>query len=180
MTKLRDDILGLIAKADEDDRKAILKSLRKQVSLHPIEKEWGVPAETILTAIGRATDLTKRGIRGILAESIFEQVIIPVLSSNGWNQQEILGDKPYDFLLVKGKAKLGIQVKLQRKQLGAPMEYPTIRREILVAAPTQLACVEVQKTRSGNAGGEATRPYRFGDFDILAVNLHPSTGDWNR
>jgi hypothetical protein len=25
---------------------------------------------------------------------------------------------------------------------------------------------------------EKTRPYLFGDFDILAVNLHPSTGDW--
>jgi len=25
--------------------------------------------------------------------------------------------------------------------------------------------------------GEA-QPYRFGDFDILAVNMHPSSGDW--
>jgi hypothetical protein len=25
-----------------------------------------------------------------------------------------------------------------------------------------------------------TRPYRFGDFDILAVNLHPATGSWER
>jgi hypothetical protein len=180
MTNLRDDILGLIAKADESDRKAILKTLRKQIYLHPLEQEWGVLAEAILSAIGRATDLTKRGIRGILAESIFEQVIIPVLSSSGWKQLEILGDKPYDFLLAKGKAKLGIQVKLQRKQSGVPMEYPAIRRATLVAAPAQLACVEVQKTRSGQAGGEATRPYRYGDFDILAVNLHPSTGDWNR
>ncbi len=40
--------------------------------------------------------------------------------------------------------------------------------------------VEVQKTRSGNKNGEETRPYRFGDFDILAVNMQPSTGDWNR
>jgi hypothetical protein len=23
-----------------------------------------------------------------------------------------------------------------------------------------------------------TRPYRFGDFDILAVNMHPSSADW--
>jgi hypothetical protein len=26
--------------------------------------------------------------------------------------------------------------------------------------------------------GENTRPYKFGDFDILAVSLHPSTNDW--
>ena len=25
-----------------------------------------------------------------------------------------------------------------------------------------------------------TRPYRFGDFDVLAVCMHPSTGDWQR
>jgi hypothetical protein len=180
MSKLRDDILGLIAKADERDQKAILKVLRKKIALHPLEEEWGVPAEAILSAIGRATDLTKRGIRGILAESIFEQVTIPLLMLSGWEQQAIVGDKPYDFLLVKGKTKLGIQVKLQRKQSGAPMEYPVVRRATLIGAPDQLACVELQKTRSGHAGGEATRPYRFGDFDILAVNLHPSTGNWNR
>jgi len=40
--------------------------------------------------------------------------------------------------------------------------------------------VEVQKTKTGERNGEKTRPYRFGDFDILAVNLHPSTGDWKR
>jgi hypothetical protein len=54
----------------------------------------------------------------------------------------------------------------------------------------------VQKTRSGEkttkqplAGTKETldatdtvtvqtRPYRFGDFDILAVNMHSSSGDW--
>ena len=60
------------------------------------------------------------------------------------------------------------------------MEYPIIRRRTLVGAPARLVCVEVQKTRSGEAGGVATRPYHFGDFDILAVSLQPSTGDWNR
>lgn len=40
--------------------------------------------------------------------------------------------------------------------------------------------VETQKTRSGKKKGEKTRPYRFGDFDILAVNLQPITGEWDR
>jgi len=41
--------------------------------------------------------------------------------------------------------------------------------------------VETQKTRSGrgNDGGD-TRPYRFDDFDILAVNMEPATGDWTQ
>ncbi|GAB4358054.1 MAG: hypothetical protein Kow00114_10010 [Kiloniellaceae bacterium] len=40
---------------------------------------------------------------------------------------------------------------------------------------------ETQKTRTGNDGeGGRTRPYRYGEFDILAVSMQPSTGDWNR
>ena len=39
--------------------------------------------------------------------------------------------------------------------------------------------VEVQKTRTGKSRqGDNTRPYKFGDFDILAVNMHPSTENW--
>lgn len=40
--------------------------------------------------------------------------------------------------------------------------------------------VEVQKTRGGidPTTKEDTRPYRFGEFDILAVNMQPSTRNW--
>jgi hypothetical protein len=39
--------------------------------------------------------------------------------------------------------------------------------------------VETQKTRGGkDSNGGDTRPYRFGEFDILAVSLHPSTDNW--
>lgn len=39
--------------------------------------------------------------------------------------------------------------------------------------------VETQKTRGGkDRKGKNTRPYRFGEFDIIAVCLHPSTDDW--
>jgi hypothetical protein len=48
--------------------------------------------------------------------------------------------------------------------------------------PQDLYVVEVQKTRGGfdPQTNEDTRPYHFGEFDVLAVNLHPSTRDWNR
>lgn len=39
--------------------------------------------------------------------------------------------------------------------------------------------VEVQRTRTGNKGGVKTRPYRFGEFDLLAVCMQASTGDWH-
>lgn len=59
-----------------------------------------------------------------------------------------------------------------------------------------LFVVEVQKTRTGEKTAKrtlpgtgtsitatesvtvSTRPYSFGDFDILAVNMHPSSGSW--
>jgi hypothetical protein len=63
-------------------------------------------------------------------------------------------------------------------------------------AEGSLYVVEVQKTRTGRKTVDAklpdsdlkikieqkvttdTRPYRFGQFDILAVSMHPSTNDW--
>lgn len=39
---------------------------------------------------------------------------------------------------------------------------------------------ETQKTRTGSDGDEKTRPYRYGEFDILAVSMQPSTGKWDR
>jgi hypothetical protein len=69
---------------------------------------------------------------------------------------------------------------LQRKQSGEPKEYAARSRASLKCPPGAMYVVEVQKTRSGEKDGEKTRPYRFGDFDILAVNLHPATGSWER
>ena len=40
---------------------------------------------------------------------------------------------------------------------------------------------ETQKTRTGTDGEDnKTRPYRYGEFDILAVSMQPSTGKWDR
>ena len=75
---------------------------------------------------------------------------------------------------------LRIQVKLQRREAGVPKEYSARGRAALNCSSGTMHVVEVQKTRSGQKNGEKTRPYRFGDFDILAVNLHTSTGDWKR
>jgi hypothetical protein len=53
--------------------------------------------------------------------------------------------------------------------------------EALVQFRDEMFVVETQRTRGGKTDrGEDTRPYRFGEFDILAVSLHPSTGRWDR
>lgn len=47
-------------------------------------------------------------------------------------------------------------------------------------APTSFYVVETQKTRAGTSrSGEKTRPYSFGEFDILAVSMEPATSKWS-
>jgi hypothetical protein len=180
MSELTDEICELIDKLGEEEKRLVLNYLRQQVPLHPLEQEWATTAEAILTAIARSTDLTLRGIRGILAEATFGEIILPKVESDGWTVVPILGDQAFDFLLEKNAARIRIQVKLQRKEKGVPKEYAKRSRAALNCPSGTIHVVEVQKTRSGQKKGEKTRPYRYDDFDILAVNLHPSTGDWNR
>lgn len=46
--------------------------------------------------------------------------------------------------------------------------------------PANMYVVETQRTRRGSdKSGGSTRPYRFGEFDLLAVAMHPSTNEWD-
>ena len=183
-------IQKLINEISDDERRAV-KSLLRKLSPHPLESEWGIDADTILSAINRSSDLTKRGIRGIIAEAVFVNDVIPGVAASGWKPVVINGDYLYDALLKKEHRPARIQVKLQRLEKGAPkLYYPRHYKE------GSLYVVEVQKTRSGKktvkktlpgtdtqiavttSVTEETRPYNFGEFDILAVNMHPSSGDW--
>ncbi len=180
MTDRTDEVRELIDRSSEEQQRRILAYLRQRVPLHPLERQWGTTAEAILTAIARSSDLTQRGIRGILAEATFEETVLPKLEPSGWKAITIVGDQTYDFLLEKAASRVRIQVKLQRREAGVPKQYAA-RARASVSCPSGIMYVaEVQKTRSGERAGEKTRPYRFGDFDILAVNLHPSSGDWKR
>jgi hypothetical protein len=180
----------LLRECTEDERKAVRTYLRS-LQPHPLEREWGIDADTILSAISRSSDLTKRGVRGIIAEAIFVDEVIPQVADIGWAPAEIIGDQPYDALLKKHGLAARIQVKLQRLEEGKPKHY--YPKHYLTEV---LYVVEVQKTRTGEkrakktssgtdaavrtiaSVAESTRPYSFGDFDILAVNMHPSSGNW--
>jgi len=154
--------------------------LRQQLPLHPLEEKWSTTAELILSAIARSPDLTQRGVRGIIAEAIFEANVLPTIKPAGWASIAIIGNQSYDFLLQRDATAIKVQVKMQRLEKGVPKQYASRSRATLRCPPETVYVVEVQKTRSGAAQGKETRPYRFGDFDLLAVNLHPSTGEWNR
>lgn len=190
MTESLGAIKKLIHACSPEERSALKLHLRELLP-HPLEREWGIDADTILTAIRRSSDLTKRGVRGIIAEAIFENEVVPRLSTSGWDTIPVTGDHSYDAQFKKGSLSARIQVKLQRLEKGIPkLYYPKHYKQ------GSLYVVEVQKTRSGEKTTKETlrgtrtelaaitavtiktRPYRFGDFDILAVNMHPSSGNW--
>lgn len=181
MSALTDEILNLLECATDEDKAFIFAYLREHLPLHPLEQEWNTTSDAILTAIARSTDLTLRGVRGILAEATFETSVLPAMEQAGWKALKIIGDLTYDFHIQRKKTAVRIQVKLQRREQGVPKEYSKKSTGKLTAPPAgPIYVVEVQKTRGGEKNGEKTRPYRFGDFDVLAVNLHPATGDWKR
>jgi hypothetical protein len=190
MNESTETIKKLVAECSADEQRAVRQYL-SVVAPHPLEREWGIDADTILSAILRSSDLTRRGVRGIIAEAVFENSTLPLLANSGWQTAAITGDLSYDVHMKKGEQSARIQIKLQRLEKGVPKLYYPKHYE-----QGSLYVVEVQKTRSGekttkqvlegsNTTLEAadtlvmqTRPYRFGDFDILAVNMHPSSGDW--
>jgi hypothetical protein len=165
MTDRGEEIRRLLRQCDEEQRRDVLTFLRRDTPLHPLEAEWNVRAEVILEAISRASDITRRGVRGVIAEAAFEINVVRELK--GWKQEPVPDESAYDFLLSDARGSVRIQVKLQRREKSKPM----MRRGRYV--------VETQRTRRGTTNtGEDSRPYRFGEFDILAVSLHPSTNDW--
>ena len=166
------EILKAIASLPEKDRSEIYTELKKQFQ-HPLEKNWGLEAHAIMEAIARSSDLTQRGVRGVIAESVFVLQVLPeALAGSDWKPiaDTSIADTPFDAVVenVKTGKNIRIQVKNQRREAGEPKEL----KDCWV--------VEVQKTRSGEKNGEKTRPYRFVDFDLIAVCMYPSSGEWTR
>lgn len=171
------DILRQIDLCNEEERREVFSHLRKRYPIHDLEHKWNAPAEIILEAIARSQDITHRGIRGVIAELCFFLYVVEDLKKGGWEDKTPGGDLPYDCLLSDGTGEVKVQVKLQRQVKGAPLTSYQWRKNL----PKTWFVVETQKTRTGkDAAGENTRPYRFGEFDILAVSMHPSTRDWKR
>jgi hypothetical protein len=187
MTK-RMDVEALKALVDvlgESERRQLLVHLQRSLPKHSIEERLMTSANEILEALARADDLTVRMIRGVIAEGAFAVDVLPLLAPT-WRELPLEGaNRPYDFLLTdtpEGSAPLGpypevkVQVKMQRSKKGQPL-YASKQWKMW---PSTYFVVELQKTRSGKKGeGESTRPYRFGEFDLLAVSLGPSQGRWS-
>jgi hypothetical protein len=163
-----DQYLACLGNFSPEQKKRIFEAIRKDITIHPYELEIGARAEVILEAISRSPDLTQRGVRGIVAEAIFCIEILPTV--NGWSGNPVANDS-FDAVLANKEKQVRIQVKTQRRKDGEPMLANRRHPEHFV--------VEVQRTRGGtDHKGVATRPYRFGEFDLLAVCMWASTGNW--
>jgi hypothetical protein len=174
MTKI-DRIKHQLSLCSAAERQEIFRHLREEFPIHPLEAQLHTKAEIILEAIERAGGLTLRMMRGVLAEAAFGVLVDESL--RGWRRVAQVGDLPYDYLLEDGTGQVRVQVKLQRSKENRPMQASEADRTF----PANLFVVETQKTRRGAARktGGATRPYRFGEFDLLAVAMYPSTKRWD-
>jgi hypothetical protein len=173
-----DAIKRLLRRCSARQREDIFRHLRVEFSMHPLEGEWHTKAEVILEAIYRASEITRRNIKGVLAEAAFRVEVVERLEN--WQNLPFSGNQPYDFLLDDGKGTVRVQVKLQRSKGGQPWPAQLARKSFRLLPP-DMFIVETQKTRGGKTKkeGTETRPYRFGEFDLLAVAMNPSTKTWD-
>ncbi len=187
MSKKTKAVEELIESLSPLELRSLSSYLRSKLPKHALEQKWKISYELILDAIFRSQDIVQRGVRGVIAEAVFDRTILPAITA--WESVPVEDNPPYDFKLRResDKREITIQVKLQRTERGIPLIRKSFGPDTFI--------VEVQKTRTGTrrkrktdsvspetapTAPERTRPYQFGDFDILAVNMQPSTGDWAR
>lgn len=174
-SRLLKKIKEMLLHCSEEEMLAIAEFLQSKVPPHPLESKLGVPIEMILGALERASDLTLRMFKGVVAEAAFDTYVVKHLQN--WENLPITGNPAYDFFLRDSIGSVSVQVKLQRKEEGGPQRTRKSNRKLL----PDYFVVETQRTRGGTdkKTGKSTRPYRFGQFDILAVSMQPSTGKWD-
>ena len=90
MTAKTENVKRLIESLSAEELQALVPYLRSKLPKHALEGKWQIGYDLILDAIFRAQDITQRGVRGVIAEAIFETKIIPTL--HGWRSVPIVGD----------------------------------------------------------------------------------------
>jgi hypothetical protein len=170
-------IRELLPRCTPAEREALFRALRAEFRLHEFESVIGASAEMILEAVHRAPELTRRMLRGVIADAAFRTNVIPAVAAQGWRDVTPEGNFAYDYILDDGAGPITVQVKLQRSEKGKPV----VKAGARYGFQGDVFMAETQKTRTGSGGeGEKTRPYRYGEFDVLAVSMQPSTGAWDR
>lgn len=170
-------IRELLAQCSPVEQETLFRELRQSHIIHEFERIIGAPAEMILEAVHRAPELTRRMLRGVIADAAFRTFVVPAVQPIGWHDVTPEGNYAYDYKLDDGRGSITVQVKLQRSE----RQQPVVRPGAKYGFDGDVFIVETQKTRTGtDADDNQTRPYRYGEFDVLAVSMQPSTGKWDR
>jgi hypothetical protein len=171
-----EEIRSLLARCSVEERQMIFNELRSEHQIHPYEAMVGAPAEMILEAVYRAPELTRRMLRGVIADAAFRTFAMAKLVQAGWKDVTPDGNHAFDYSLDDGRGPITVQVKLQRSERGSPVTKNGAR----YGFPGPVFLTETQKTRTGTDGVRGqTRPYRYGEFDVLAVSMQPSSQRWD-
>ena len=75
-------IRKLLERCSPKERQALFRELRAIHQIHELEDTLGAPAEVILEAIHRAPELTRRMLRGVIADAAFAQSVVPALADH--------------------------------------------------------------------------------------------------
>lgn len=170
-------IRELLAQCSDEERATLFQELRARHRIHEFEDVIGAPAEMILEAVHKSPELTRRMLRGVIADAAFRTFVVGPLAAHGWRDVTPEGNFAYDYKVDDGAGPISVQVKLQRSERGAPVLKDGARYGL--GEPVYMT--ETQKTRTGTDGDDKqTRPYRYGEFDVLAVSMQPSCGKWDR
>jgi ribosomal protein S16 len=157
-----------------DEELELYRELKLAHGAHPMEAVLNLTSDAVLSAIQKMKmqdGMPWRMLRGSLADLLFEVIVVPTLT--GWVDVPFSGDLPYDYKLRNpAREEVTLQIKLQRSGKNEPSVFNK-------RTGKNMFSVETQRTRGGTVNGVNTRPYRFGEFDILAVCMYPSTGRWD-
>jgi hypothetical protein len=170
-------IRQLLGQCSLEEEALLFRELRTRHAIHEFESIIGAPAEMILDAVHRAPELTRRMLRGVVADSAFRTFTVRAIAQAGWKDVTPAGNFAYDYVVDDGNGPIAVQVKLQRSERGAPV----VKSGARYGFAGDVFATETQKTRTGTDGDDKqTRPYRYGEFDVLAVSMQPSTGKWDK
>ena len=96
-------IRELLALCTRDERTAVFRELRAAHPIHAYEAVIGAPAETILEAVHRAPELTRRMLRGVIADAAFGTFVIRDACRSRWRDMTPEGNFAYDYKVDDGR-----------------------------------------------------------------------------
>ena len=109
-------IRELLAQCSPEEQAALFRELRVRHLIHEFEEVVGAPAEMILEAVHRAPELTRRMLRGVIADAAFRQFAVLPMTESGWRDVTPAGNFAFDYKL-EDDAAFEAALK-QRRELG--------------------------------------------------------------